>query len=134
MTATIPIVIAPYAAVLGLLGAWLTITVILNRVRTKVDKGSGGDGRLAQAIRAHSNFAEQAPLALIVIAFAESLGSRSLVIHVLGIALVFGRLASAYGLSRTLAQSPGRQLGASINALVIVAASLAIFLALGGIK
>jgi uncharacterized protein len=134
MTATIPIVIAPYAAVLGLLGAWLTITVILNRVRTKVDEGSGGDLRLAQAIRAHCNFAEQAPLALIVIAFAESLGSRSLVIHVLGVALVLGRLASAHGLSRTLAQSAGRQLGASINALVIVAASIAIFLALGGIK
>lgn len=84
--------------------------------------------------RGHGNFAEQVPLGLIVIAFAESLGSRGWIIHVLGMALVVGRLASAYGLSRTLAQSPGRQFGASINALVLVAASLAILLGLYGIK
>jgi len=134
MTAIIPTLVAPYAAVLGILGAMLTINVILNRVRTKVDEGAGGDPRLAQAIRAHANFAEQAPLGLIVIAFAESLGSRTWVVHLLGAALVAGRLASAYGLSRTLAQSPGRQFGASVNALVLIAASLAILLALYGVK
>ena len=47
---------------------------------------------------------------------------------------MLGRLASAYGLNNTLAQSPGRQFGASVNALVVVAASIAIFLAMGGIK
>jgi uncharacterized membrane protein YecN with MAPEG domain len=134
MTATIPTLIAPYAAVLGILGAILTINVILNRVRTKIDEGAGGDARLARAIRAHGNFAEQAPLGLIVIAFAESFGSRAWIVHVLGAALVAGRLTSAYGLNRTLAQSPGRQFGASVNALVLVAASLAILLAIYGIK
>lgn len=134
MTAIVPTIIAPYAAVLGVFAAILTINVILHRVRTKVDEGAGGDARLAQAIRAHGNFAEQAPLGLIVIAFAESLGSRAWVVHVLAVALVAGRLASAYGLSRTLAQSAGRQAGASVNALVLIAASLAILLAIYGVK
>jgi len=39
--------IAPYAAVLGLLGALLTANVIVNRVRTEVGAGDGGIARLA---------------------------------------------------------------------------------------
>src|SRR5215831_18627971 len=129
-----PFVSALYVAVLGFLGAGLTINVIVNRVRSKVDAGDGGVGKLAQAIRAHANFAEQAPLALIVIALAEMLGTRPLGVQILGVALVLARLASAIGLNRTLGQSPPRQLGASVTALVVVAASLSILLAIAGVK
>ncbi|MFZ0116267.1 MAG: MAPEG family protein, partial [Xanthobacteraceae bacterium] len=66
MNTTVPSITAFYAALLGLLGAALT-NVIVNRVRSKVDAGDGGVAKLAQAVRAHANFAEQAPLALIVI-------------------------------------------------------------------
>ena len=74
MNMTVPSITAFYAALLGLLGAGLTVNVIVNRVRSKVDAGDGGVAKLAQAIRAHANFAEQAPLALIVLALAEMLG------------------------------------------------------------
>jgi uncharacterized membrane protein YecN with MAPEG domain len=47
---------------------------------------------------------------------------------------VLARLASAIGLNRTLGQSPPRQLGASVTALVVVAASIAILLALAGLR
>jgi uncharacterized protein len=134
MNAIVPSITALYAALLGLLGATLTINVITNRVRSKVDTGDGGVPKLAQAIRAHANFAEQAPLALIVIAFAEALGTRAWLVHVLGVALVLARLASAIGLNRTLGQSPPRQLGASVTALVVIASSIAILLALGGFR
>jgi uncharacterized membrane protein YecN with MAPEG domain len=123
-----------YAALLGLLGAALTVNVIVNRVRAKVDAGDGGVAKLAQAVRAHANFAEQAPLALILIGLAEVLGARMLVVQILGIALVLARLASAFGLNRTLGQSPGRQLGASVSILVLVAASIAVLLAIAGIR
>ncbi|MFZ0116190.1 MAG: MAPEG family protein, partial [Xanthobacteraceae bacterium] len=108
--------------------------VIVNRVRSKVDAGDGGVAKLAQAVRAHANFAEQAPLALIVIGLAEMLGARPLVVQILGVALVLARLASAIGLNRTLGQSPPRQLGASVTALVVIAASIAILLALAGLR
>jgi uncharacterized membrane protein YecN with MAPEG domain len=134
MNTTVPSVTAFYAALLGLLGAALTINVIVNRVRSKVDAGDGGVAKLAQAIRAHANFAEQAPLALIVIGLAEMLGARPLVLQILGVALVLARLASAIGLNRTLGQSPPRQLGASVTALVVIAASIAILLALAGLR
>jgi len=133
MNAAAPIIIAPYVAVLGLLGAALTINVIARRVRSGVESGDGGLAKLAQAIRAHANFAEHVPLALIVIALAATLGTRPLVVHVLGIALVAARLASAYALNRSLAQSPLRQFGGGMTVLVVVAASAAVLFALGGV-
>jgi len=126
--------IAPYAAILGLLGALLTVNVIANRVRARVDAGDGGVARLAQAIRAQANFVEQAPLALIVIALAEAAGARSLTVHALGAALLASRLASAYALNRSLGQSPLRQFGGGLSVLVALAASIALLLALGGVR
>jgi hypothetical protein len=131
---SIPLTIAPYAAILGLLGAALTVNVILNRVRARVDAGDGGVAGLAQAIRAHANFVEQAPLALIVIALAEGSGARMLAVHILGAALLAARLASAYALNRSLGQTPLRQFGGGLSVLVLVAASVTLLLAAAGIR
>jgi uncharacterized membrane protein YecN with MAPEG domain len=134
MTTTIPMISALYGAILGLLGAALTVNVIVNRVRSGIDAGDGGVAKLAQAIRAHANFAEQAPLGLVLIGFAEMLTVRALAVHVLGAALVVTRLASGVGLNRSLGLSSLRQLGAGLGIVVLVAASVAIFLAIAGIR
>jgi uncharacterized membrane protein YecN with MAPEG domain len=125
---------APYAALLGLLGAALTINVILNRVRSGINAGDGGVPALAQAIRAHANFVEQAPIALIMLGLAEVSGARLLVVNILGVALIAARLASAYALNRTLAQSPLRQFGGGVSVLILAATSVALLLALGGVR
>ncbi|MGZ8309260.1 MAG: MAPEG family protein [Rhodoplanes sp.] len=130
----IPMITALYAAILGFLGAALTINAIRHRVRSGVSTGDGKDAGLAQAIRAHANFAEQVPLALIVISFAEVLGSRPLVVHVLGVVLVGARLVSAYALNQSLAQTPQRNFSAAVTQLVVVAASAAILLAMAGVR
>ena len=134
MMATIPSTTALCAAILGLLGAALTINVIVNRVKTKVDTGDGGIAALAQAIRAQGNFVEQAPLALIVIGFAEAAGARAAVVWVLAGLLVASRLASAYALNRSLGQSPLRQFGGGTSVLVLAAASIVLLLALFGMR
>ena len=133
-TTTIPMIGALYGAILGLLGAALTVNVIVNRVRCGVDSGDGGVARLSQAIRAHANFAEQAPLGLILIALAELLAVRPLGVHILGAALVATRLASAFALNRSLGQSPLRQFGGGFAVLILVAASAAILLAIAGVR
>ena len=133
MNATAPIVIAPYVAILGFLGVALTINVIVKRVRGGVDSGDGGIAKLACARIACASFAEHVPLALIVIAFAEALGTRPLVVHVLGMILVAARLGSAYALNGSLAQSPLRQFGGGATVIVIAAASVAILFAIGGV-
>jgi uncharacterized membrane protein YecN with MAPEG domain len=134
MLPTVSLAISPYAAILGLLGAVLTVNVIANRVRTGVDAGDGGVASLAQSIRAQANFIEQAPLALIIVALAEVAGARAVVVHGLGIALLITRFASAYALNRSLAQSPLRQFGGGGSVLVAAAASVALLLALAGVR
>ena len=114
---TLPLVTGFYAALVGLIAAFLTINVIRNRVRLKIDDVDGGNVEMRQVIRAHGNFSEHAPLILILMGAAELGGSPKLAIHVLGIALVLARLLSAWGLSHTLSQSFGRQSGAVITVL-----------------
>jgi hypothetical protein len=130
---TLPLVTGFYAALVGLIAAFLTINVIRNRVRLKIDDVDGGNVEMRQVIRAHGNFSEHAPLILILMGAAELGGSPKLAIHVLGIALVLARLLSAWGLSHTLSQSFGRQSGAVITVLTLVAASVLILLRIGGV-
>jgi uncharacterized membrane protein YecN with MAPEG domain len=133
MTSTVP-VFAFYAAILGLLAAVLTLNVILNRVRSGVESGDGGVAGLMQALRAHGNFVEQAPIALILLAAAEIAGSRAVVVHGLGAALLVARFASAWALNKTIRQSPLRQFSGGLSDLLLVAASAVILLALAGVK
>jgi uncharacterized membrane protein YecN with MAPEG domain len=55
-------------------------------------------------------------------------------VHALGVALLASRLASAYALNKSLAQSPLRQFGGGSSVLVTLAASVALLLALGGVR
>ena len=126
MSTAIPSVAAAYAAILGLLACVLTVRVILNRVRTGVQASDGGDARLAQAIRAHANLAEQAPLALLLLVLAEATGTPAAVVHALAALLVLARLSSAWGLSRSLGPSPQRQAGAGLTVLVVASTALLI--------
>ena len=119
-------VAAAYGAVLGLLAATLTVRVIVNRVRLGVGIGDGGKPALAQAIRAHGNFAEHAPLALLLIVLAEAVGAHHGLIHGLGATLIVARIASAVGLSRSLGPTPPRQAGAGLTIVVTAASSLLI--------
>jgi uncharacterized membrane protein YecN with MAPEG domain len=130
---TTPLVTTLYAAILGLLASILTVNVIRNRVALKIDTGDGGNAKMGMAIRAHANFAQHAPLALLLIGLAEALGTGKTVIHALGAALVLARLLSAWGLLSAEGQSFGRQSGAGLTVLVLVAAAVLILLRWGGV-
>jgi uncharacterized membrane protein YecN with MAPEG domain len=122
-------IVTPYAAVLGLLGAGLTINVIVNRTRANATAGDGGAPALAQAIRAHCNFVEQAPLTLIVIILAEAAGARSLIVNLLGAGLVLSRLIVSLALTRTLTLTRLRVFGAGLGLFVLISASIVAALA-----
>ena len=124
-----PFVTAIFAAILGLFAAILTINVILHRVRLKVESGDGGLPAMAQAIRAHANFAEHVPLALLLIAAAEMMGWVRWLVVLLGVVLLLARLLSALGLTRSLAGTPPRQAGAALTLVVTIAASVLILYA-----
>jgi len=129
MTLAFPFYTAIYAALLGVLGAILAVNVIINRVRAKVDVGDGGVAALAQAIRAHASFAEHTPIALILVGLVEALGYPGSIAIALGGVLLAARLLSAWGLNSTLRQSFGRQAGAGLTILVMLAAAALILYA-----
>jgi uncharacterized protein len=133
MTFAPPVITAGYAALVGLLAAFLTVRVIIHRGRFKVDTGDGGQAQLAQSIRAHGNLTEHAPIALLLIGFAEMLQAPALAVMGLGGVMLLARLASAWGLSRSLhMESKARQSGAGLTVLVLVLTALLVLYRLMG--
>lgn len=129
----LPYVTAFYAALIGLLAVVLAARVIVGRGTFATPAGDGGHAVLAQRIRAHANLAEHAPLALLLLGFAEASGAPKPYVHVIGVVLVLARLSSAVGLSNSLADRLPRRMGAGLTLLSMVAASALILLRLGDV-
>lgn len=114
-----------YAGILGLMLLVLSWLVSRQRLRNKVSTGDGGIPSLTGAIRAHGNFVEYVPLALVLLLLTEIVGGERVSVHVLGIALVVGRALHAYGLTtRPGGRSFGRMWGTVLTWLVILVCSL----------
>jgi hypothetical protein len=111
-----------YAGILGIVFFVLSMRVINNRVRAKVNLLDGGDDALTRAMRVHGNFAEYVPFALLLMALAEIQGGSGLFIHVLGTVLVVCRLCHAYAITATTGQNPARFIGFTGTFGVIFAA------------
>jgi len=120
-----------YAAAFGLLFVALSIRTIRLRRRLRVAIGPGEDPVLARAVRAHSNFAEYVPFALLLVYFLETGSDAGAWIHLLCVALLAGRLVHAFGLSRVDENYSYRTAGMTLTFAVIVSASLGLLLAHG---
>ncbi|WP_339740786.1 MAPEG family protein [uncultured Maricaulis sp.] len=116
--------VALYAGLNILLLLFLAANVSLNRRRTKISLGTGNDAALEQACRTHGNAAESLPPALIALLLLGLLGTGTLIIHILGIALTLGRSLHAYGLLTDPGRSMGRVTGTALTWLVLLASSL----------
>jgi uncharacterized protein len=115
---------ALYAALLAPLFILLSVRIIRLRRGAKVSLGDGGNADLLQRMRMHANFAEYAPFALLLMALAESLHAWSWALHLLGMALLFGRLSHAYGMAQPRALSGFRVMGMAATFTVIAAAAV----------
>ncbi|HQT67739.1 MAG: hypothetical protein B7Z78_03115 [Rhodospirillales bacterium 20-60-12] len=126
-----PTIIPFYGAILGFVYIWLTIRVGKARKASKIVLGSGGDVRLERAMRVHANFAEYVPLALILLIFMELRHDSPWLLNLLGLILLGGRLAHAYG----MAQEPDdmRLRGGGTMATVGVIAFASFVLLIGGL-
>lgn len=88
----------------GLLGLWcliLAARVILQRRASGVSLGTGDDAALERRVRAHANFAEYAPLGLLLLALLEFNGAPGWSLHATGLMFLVGRLLHGYALSFT---------------------------------
>ena len=110
---------ATYAGLLGLVYIALSMNVIRTRRAAQVSLGSGGNDLLERRMRAHGNFAEYVPLALLLIALLEAGGQATWLIHALGIALLLGRLLHGYALS-SLTRRPAARVGGMMLTLAVI--------------
>jgi len=99
---TPPVLSAVYAALCALWFLGLTYRVIRLRLRFKVAHGDGGEKLLIRAIRGQANAAEQLPIALILLVLAEMLGAPAVAIHVIGVALLAGRIIHGLHFARVI--------------------------------
>jgi len=86
------------AGVLALLLVLLSVPVSVRRARTNTVFGDGDDATLRRRIRAHGNFVEYAPLALIAVGLMEYRGAASWLVALLGAAFVSSRVLHALGM------------------------------------
>ena len=119
-----------YAAILGIVQLSLMTYVIFGRWKYRVSLGDGDESRLRRRIRAHGNFVETVPMALLLMWFAENYVFNQWVAHVFGSVLLIGRLLHVYGLvSNRSTVNRFRQLGTALTMGVI--GVLAIWLIVG---
>ena len=90
------------AGLLGLLFLVLTFRVVSRRVSGKIMIGDGGDALMLERIRAHANFTEHVPFALVLMGGVElASGHGSLWLWGVGGLLIAARIAHAAGMART---------------------------------
>ena len=95
------------------------------RIRDKVNLGNGDDNpELFARIRAHGNFTETAPFALIGLLGLASLSAAPLALHIFGGAFTFGRFAHAHGMSQKDAAGRGRLIGTLLSLLTFLGMAL----------
>lgn len=123
-----------YGGLLGLIYLILAARVMLWRFNSGVVVGDGGQTQSTALIRAHANFIEYVPLALIMFAILEymTVGSQAPacssesrlcwppgIYHALGITLVIARLLHMMGMWQNVGISFGRRVGTALTMLVL---------------
>lgn len=109
----------------------IAIAVGVRRAKTGILLLHGDDDSLLRLIRAHGNFTEYAPLALLALAGAEIAGAASWLVAICGGVLVLARAIHYFGL-RASADSKGRPIGAGLTTLSMFVLATAILWQLFG--
>lgn len=122
-----------YAALLAGLFILLSIRVIGARRRYQVALGAP-HRMVERAVRAHGNFAEYVPMALILLALNEGMGLPGWWLHALGTTLVAARGMHAWGIGREPEVMRWRVAGTALTFAVLgVSAASLLGLALAGL-
>ena len=80
------------AATFGLLHVIFTLRVGGYRFRNKISLGDGGDHELRNRVRAHGNFIENVPIALLLILLNDLDGAKDNTLILMGSILLIARL------------------------------------------
>ena len=115
-------IVAFYVALSVLLNLYLMLRVGQGRIKNKINLGDGGNDDMIARIRAHGNFTEVAPLALIGLVALAMLGASPLMLHLVGASYFIGRILHFLGMSGLFGQ--GRFIGTLLTLLVFLTQGL----------
>lgn len=105
------------AGAAALLNLWLGVRVSQVRIAERVLVGDGGNPRLIARMRAHLNFAEYAPIVLVLLALIELGGGNPQALWAASVVFLLGRVLHPFGMD---GWRPGRQLGILTTMLVML--------------
>ena len=114
---------ALWGGILALIYVPLGMRIVPLRRKLRVSLLDGGNPELKTAMRVHGNFAENAPLALALMALLELNGLPSWVLHSLGLTLTAGRLLHWHGLTPNGA-TPARVVAMVLTWMVFLGAGV----------
>jgi uncharacterized membrane protein YecN with MAPEG domain len=117
-------IVGLYAGLLALIHLFLWTRISDARVKLKVSMLDGGNVDLATRIRRHANFAENVPLALLLLTLVASNGGAPMLLHILGAALLLGRILHPLGMRHDVIPHPLRAVGAGATFVVTLAAAV----------
>jgi uncharacterized membrane protein YecN with MAPEG domain len=86
------------AGIFALLIVPLSVQISLRRAKANVVFGDAGDETLRKRIRAHGNFIEYAPMAVLVLGMIEYRGGPRWLVWSLAAGFVFSRIVHAVGM------------------------------------
>ena len=92
---------ATTAGLLALLYLVLSFRVIRLRGQNSISLGDGGNEALRRAIRGHGNFAEYAPIGVLLLLIAELQTANHILLTGLAAALLLGRIGHGYAFAFT---------------------------------
>jgi len=104
-------IVALYVALNLILTPILMFRVGQIRIKDNISLGDGDNPALLARIRAHANFTETAPIALIGLIVLAMMNAHTIALHIFGAAFFIGRLAHAHGMAQKAANGKGRIIG-----------------------
>ncbi len=122
-----PAITALYAIPLALMMLGLSIYVTMLRAKTGISIMDGGNVALAERIRRHGNFVENVPMALILMALAELLGSGGAWLHAAGSFLLVGRITHVMGIRHDKGNTFARIAGGTMTNISVLIAAGSLF-------
>ncbi len=103
------------------------------RIKHRVVFGAGKNEELEQAMRAHGNFVETVPIALILIGVLELSNAYPWILHWLGFMMVLSRISHYVGLTTGKGHGPYRMGGMLLTFAVYAIGGLLCLLAFFGV-
>jgi uncharacterized membrane protein YecN with MAPEG domain len=119
------VVTALYGSILGLMIVALGINVTAHRVKLAVPLGDGDNPVMLRMMRIHANAIEYLPIAVLLMLVYELNAGMRILLHVVGIALVVGRILQTAAMWSTPLPGAGRGIGQSLTWLSITVLAIA---------